>query len=81
MVTEVSFEELSVLQERLDLKDREVSEHKERERALAAQLEQSQVEKQSVANELSKIVGEQQVIKANLQEERERVQQLEGTKE
>ena len=44
-------------------------------------MEQSQVEKQTVENELSKIVGEQEVIKANLQEERGRVRQLEGTKE
>lgn len=58
-----------------------MSEHKERERSLAVKLEQSQVEKQTVENELSKIVGEQEVIKANLQEERGRVRQLEGTKE
>ena len=81
MVSEVSFEELSILQERLDQKEKEMGEHKERERSLAVKLEQSQVEKQTVENELSKIVGEQEVIKANLQEERGRVRQLEGTKE
>ena len=81
MVSEVSIEELSILQERLDQKEKEMSEHKERERSLAVKLEQSQVEKQTVENELSKIVGEQEVIKANLQEERGRVRQLEGTKE
>lgn len=80
MVTETSYEELSILQEKLDVKQKEFDEHKELERQLTMQLEESKKEKTNAKKSLEYLTEEQNKIKASLLEERQKVEKLSHTK-
>ena len=71
MFTETS--DFSVLQEKLEAKEKEFLQHKELEKKLALELEKSLQEKHLVASQLQTITSQQEAIKKHLEEERAKV--------
>ena len=70
-----------MLQQKLEQKDKQVSEQKQLQLDLSVQLEKTGQQNKDMVDKLDRIEREHQVVKDNLAEERNKVKQLEGARE